>query len=64
MGLSFSKKVNIFKGIDLNFSTSGISISTGPIGVKLNKKIIGKNQGRITFSAGKYGIKYRKILKK
>jgi hypothetical protein len=64
LGLSFSKSIKIFKDISLNFSTSGISISGGIKGAKLNQKIVGKNSGRLTFSAGKYGIKDRKTIKK
>lgn len=62
MGFSFSKKLNVLPWLGVNLSTSGISLSAGPAGLKLNHKIFGKNKGRTRLTAGKYGIRYNKTL--
>ncbi|MDO8554070.1 MAG: DUF4236 domain-containing protein [Candidatus Micrarchaeota archaeon] len=64
MGFSIIKKIKILPGLNLNLSTSGVGISAGPSGVKINKKLVGKNIGRTTAYASKYGVRYTQTLKK
>lgn len=62
MGFSFLKRIPIFPFVSLNLSTSGVSVSAGPEGAKLNRKLIGKNAGKTRIYAQKYGVRYRQGL--
>ncbi len=64
MGLSIIKRIKLFPGLSLNLSTSGVSLSAGPSGAKINRKMVGKQAGKTTFYAGKYGVRYNKMLNK
>ena len=55
MGFRFFKRINIFPGIYLNFSKSGISISFGITGAKMT---IGKKGIRKTFGLPGTGLFY------
>ena len=55
MGFRFFKRINIFPGIYLNFSKSGISISFGVTGAKTT---IGKKGIRKTFGLPGTGLFY------
>ena len=59
MGLSFSKRIPIAKFLSVNIGTSGISISAGPKGLKLNHRL-GSGKTRVT--ASKYGFRYSKRI--
>ncbi len=66
MGVSILKSLNLGSLLKLNLSTSGVSFSVGPKGARLNYKLLGQSQGRITINAQKsvFGIpiRYRKTL--
>ena len=58
MGWGFRKSIKIFKGLNLNFSKNGPSISVGPQGFKVN---VGKKGVRTTVS--KNGFRYSRFKK-
>ena len=60
MGLSFLKRFPISKFLSVNLSGSGVSVSVGPSGLKLNHKL---GSGKTRLSAGKYGVRYTKKIK-
>jgi len=59
MGVSFSKKVPLGKGLSANVSKSGVSFS-----LKLPFGSLNLRNGKLTFSAGKAGFRVRETLNK
>jgi len=59
MGLRFQKRITLFKGLTINLSKTGASVSVGPRGAKLNIR-----GDRVTGSVGLpgSGISYRQRL--
>ena len=57
MGISFYKKLPLAKGVNLNVSKSGLSLSLKVGNVTLNSR------GRVTANLGN-GVRYTKNLKK
>lgn len=61
MGLTFRKRIRLGKGLGINLSTSGASVSTGVKGLRVTKGVIGKRKGTQLYAGGG-GIYYRKTL--
>lgn len=62
MGLNFRKKINLFPGLSLNLSKSGVGFSIGPKGAKISIKPNGQIDGNVSLNGT--GLSYRKTLKK
>lgn len=58
MGLNFRKSINIFPGVKLNLSKSGVGVSTGVKGARVS--LNSKGQARTTLSVPGTGIYYTK----
>lgn len=58
MGLTFSKRIKIAKGVSLNLSKSGVSLSLGVKGAKYN--INSKGKSSVSLSLPGTGVGYRK----
>lgn len=61
MGWSFRRRVRLGKGLSINFSNSGVSVSAGIPGLRTTKGIIGKRK-KTSLYAGLGGFYYRKTL--
>ena len=64
MGLSFFKRLNILPWLCINLGSGGISLSGGPKGLKVTRKVIGKNPGSTRVTASKFGLRYTQQLGK
>ena len=59
MGISYSKKIPLGKGVSMNVSKSGVSLS-----LKLPFGSLNLRNGKLTFSGGKAGFRLRETLNK
>ena len=58
MGLTFSKRIKVCKGVNLNLSKSGVSLSLGVKGAKYN--INSKGKSSVSLSLPGTGVRYTK----